>query len=380
LSKRLFGELRYQPPEWLRALRRPAGVGIGSGAVSAWSSLKRDKEKYLRKAATLFVVLSVLGGIYRWHDSRPRPSVVAVDVVAPAATPLKPDAEPFPLIVRFSASAAPLEGVGETVVEGVTLDPPHVGTWTWTSDRELRFVPGEDWAPGKAFEVRFTKGFFPDHIAPEVYIHGFRTAPFTVSIEQGVFDQDPSDPDLKRIVATLKFSHPVDPVSLKERIFFSLGGETRGGFLGFGGDSFPFAVSYNEMKGKAFIHSDRITIGPKETFMRLTLAKGVQSSRGGGAFDQELKFSIAVPGIYTIFRVQDVQLTVVRNEEYVPEQIMFFSLTTGVEDREIVENLEAFLLPKDRPKIQGALYRIITIGVTSVRSVRKSSRHRRNWS
>ena len=54
------------------------------------------------------------------------------------------------------------------------------------------------------------KGFFAGGVLLEDYTADFKSQPFSAKLVSSQFYQDPRDPNLKKLVAGLSFSHPVD--------------------------------------------------------------------------------------------------------------------------------------------------------------------------
>ena len=145
----LFGELRWHPPQWMRAL--------GTRGAAA---MRRARARPVATAAFLAALLALTASgvlALRWMQLRPKPVLIAFDVTAPARTCLEcePPGKPQPLIVTFSQPAAPLEAIGQAIQDGVELSPRQAGAWRWDSDRRLRFEPAADWPAGTAYRVRF---------------------------------------------------------------------------------------------------------------------------------------------------------------------------------------------------------------------------------
>src|SRR5256886_16006699 len=82
--------------------------------------------------------------------------------------------------------------------------------------------------------------------------------------------------------------------------------------------------------------------------MRVTVDPGVRSSRGGPGTDQPLEQRVQVPGLFSL-AVQGAQLTLVRNERYEPEQVLILSTSADVGEKDIQENVKAWVLPVYNP-------------------------------
>ena len=234
---------------------------------------------------------------------------------------------------------------------GISITPRIPGIWRWESDRRLTFTPKEDWAVGQDYEVRFEKALFADFIRLERYSYSFKSAPFAMQFSAAEFYQDPVNPKLKKVVATVSFSHPVDPADFEKHVFLQLAGQS-GGFLGLGAKSYPFIVTYDKYKSAAYIHSDPVDIPMNDTYMLVSLSGGVRASRGGPAADKAER-QVPIPGMYNFFRIQSAELTLVRNERFEPERALVLQLSAGALESEIQKSLTVYELPQDLPSIDG---------------------------
>jgi len=109
------------------------------------------------------------------------------------------------------------------VSEGLGVSPSIAGTWFWVNDQELQFTPRDDWPIDTAFTVRLNKkGFVADQVVLKRYTFTFRSQPFSTRFIQSQFYQDPIDLNLKKVVATVQFSHPVDTSQFEQRVSLSV--------------------------------------------------------------------------------------------------------------------------------------------------------------
>ncbi|HVE86398.1 MAG TPA: hypothetical protein VND93_26260, partial [Myxococcales bacterium] len=85
LLKRMFGELHWAPPPWMRA--SAAASTRGAAATRDW--VKRHRTGVL---AGLLAVVALSGAGYygyRWWESRPKPVEFSVNVQAPGLTAIE---------------------------------------------------------------------------------------------------------------------------------------------------------------------------------------------------------------------------------------------------------------------------------------------------
>ena len=334
----LVGRWSWRPPIWMRGLARLLTWPIralGGGAAALW---RRSRLGFAGAALTSLLVVGALAAAGWWWHTRPDPVTVAVHVTNPGPTPLVKDAHPFPLSLRFDASAARLEDLERDVDDRVRLTPPLAGHWLWRDDRHLEFHPATDWAVGQTYEILLDPGLIPDHVRLEKTRLEARSAPFEARIDQLRFHQDPTDLHNKQVVATMRFSHPVDLASLKEHLTLQLTGDP---------DDLPegrrldvaFELVSDELGGTVFLRSAPLPIPPGDCTMVLARAPGVRPARGGAPCMEVGQEQVRVPGMYSYFRVAGVSLDFARNAEDEPEQVLIVRTTVGVHEDEIKEAL-----------------------------------------
>lgn len=294
---------------------------------------------------TIFVLIKL--------TDRPAAARVSVYGTAPGITKIADVIVPDPIYITFGASVARLDQVGKKIDNGLTIKPAIKGEWEWVSDRQLRFKPLEDWAIGREYKVKIDKALFPEHIKIEKYSYEFSTPRFEYSLVKSEFYIDPRKPDIKKVVATVSFTHPVDTADFEKRVHLQMEGE-KAGFWGLGGDKeYPYVVLYNKYKTEAYIHSDTVSIPMDDTHMQIEIEDGVRPEREGDPSEKEAKVKVLVPGMYTYFRISSAELTLVRNERYEPEQVLVLQASAGVLESDMQDSIEAYVLPVDLPARDG---------------------------
>ncbi len=338
--KSSIGSVAWSPPPWVASLREKENALRARAAANP---------RLFRRNA-LLVALGLVGlwtGVVLWRN-RPRGVRIDFSVAAPNATNLTVDnPEPEPLRVHFETSVAPLETVGKVITTGVEISPEIVGTWRWVGDRDLQFLPENDWPVGKRFSVSFSgKGFVAPSVKLENYGFDFVTAPFVATLISAEFYQDPQQPQVKQVLVKFTFTHPVDTASLRSNTALKIEGSS-GGFLQ-GLRSIPFTVSVDKKGISGSILSSSLPIPDKTSMMRVTVDAGVRSSRGGPGTEQPVEERVQIPGLFSL-AVQDAQLTLVRNARYEPEQVLVLATSADVGEKDIQQNVAAWILPIYNP-------------------------------
>ena len=340
----LFGTVDWQMPNWLKPIVTRVQCLIEKGQTLHRANPGRSH----KVGGVLLVFVLLCSGGYHWYSSRPQPVRMGLELSEITATPLEKDAKPVPLKINFKGSAAKLSDIGKIVKSGVRIEPELPGEWKWESEDTLVFTIEGDWSVAQEHTVVLEKKLFPKHVKLEAYELPFQTPSFEMAITSMEFYQNPKNSVDKKVVAEIKFSHPVDTDSLKKRIkmkFYVEQGKDRKSLE----RTVDFKVSYDEFVGKAFVHSERLSIPKYEGKVRLDVDEGVISSRGGSGADYKLSDTSVVPGMLTHFRVTEADLTLVRNKKYEPEQALVFTTTTGVSQKDLTESISVYALPKDRP-------------------------------
>lgn len=347
-----MGDLAWTPPAWVESLR-VRWVAVRARAAANPRAFRRNAIV----AAASVVVLVI--AVQMWRH-RPRPVRTAFEVMAPPATDLTVDhPQPVALRVLFESSVAPLQTAGRVLTTGLSISPEIAGTWRWIGDRELDFDPTEDWPVGRTFTVSLSrKGLVAPTVTLARYRFDFATAPFTATVASAEFYQDPVDPDLKRVVLKLTFSHPVDTASLARQVSLRMEGE--GGGILSRLRSLPFRVTADKKRLTASVLSDTLAIPDKDALMRVTVDAGVRSSRGGPGTEQKLEQRILIPGRFSL-AVSGAELILVRNERYEPEQVLVISLSADVGEQDLRPNVSAWVLPVYNPATPPAQRRRPTV-------------------
>jgi len=333
----LFGRWQWQRPGWLKWLFAQLS--------RAWRYLLAKPVRALAAAA----IVVAAGGALTWYLTRPTPEYVAYSIIPPGLTEYKDNGISAikPLRIRFTEAAAPLRMVQQRVTSGIELSPGMAGTWFWVNDRVLEFTPRDDWPVDGSFSVRFAKqGLFARPVVLRKYSATFKSQPFSAQIAESQFYQDPQDPNLKKLVATVKFSHPVDPVVLESHVSLAVTKDAE--YLGLTPDSRHFTVAYDKFRLAAYIHSSALAMPRDDTPMTLRIDKGVHAARGGNDTSDRLEAVVIIPG-RTSLRFSDASMTVVDNARYEPEQILLFKSSSPVVERSFTGNVNVHVLPVRHP-------------------------------
>ena len=195
----------------------------------------------------------------------------------------------------FTEPVAPLANLDKRLTSGIAISPAFAGKWTWLGDKQLRFTPVADWPVDASFTVKLARrGFLAKTAELDDYSFQFKTAPFSAKITNSQFYQDPQNPALKSLVATVSFSHPVDRAQFESHV--SLVPAKDADFLGLTPDSRHFTVVYDRLNRFAYIHSATLGMPRDDTSIAVVVEKGIRAARGGNQTGSKIQSVVTIPG------------------------------------------------------------------------------------
>ncbi len=338
----LLGDVAWTPPDWCRQSQQRL------------RTIPAPMRQYLLRGFLLLVVLVPLGFAARyWWLHRPHPQFATVSLVAPPITPNTDELKPSPLKIIFSESAAPLDAVGKNVTAGITLEPAVAGAWRWQDDKTLLFAPTNDWRADTSYDLTFANNYFPKQLHLEKLRYAFATPIFTAEISTFDFYQNPRDAKDKQMVATVRFSHPVDPKIFESHLQMRTEASTTAHL-----PEVPhlLTVQYDPHHREAYVHSNVVTPGAQDRFVLLTIADGVQTDAayGGAVLKKSTTHQATLPGIATFFQITSVEALIVDDPHGEPEQVLMIRTKDGVRAKDLQALLTVVALPKKTAEADAA--------------------------
>src|SRR5437660_6466722 len=105
-------------------------------------------------------------------------------------------------------------------------------------------------------------------------------------------------------------------------------------------------TSYGLHRRIAYIHSSQIALPEHEDFLNLTVTKGLRTTQGAAQTRDAIEQKLRIPSVASMFQIDSIQTTVLRNKNGEPEQLIVLTTTADISTRELSKALQIRLLPK----------------------------------
>lgn len=273
-------------------------------------------------------------------------------------TPNYTDSKPSDLNIRFDydfselkkhqkkpegvASVARIDLIGKEIKTGISFLPAKKGKWSWLDDRRMRFVPETDWPAGTKYTLVFDPIIFVKEAVLSETVYTLSTPKLSADFSQIEFYQDPQDISVRRVVTTLKFSHPIEKESLEKNLSMTMRAVMKNSRTQ--AKSYRFNVTYDKNFREAYIQSEPVSLPQQTNYMNVSLIKGVKSTLGGESSKESVETKVTIPDIYSFLKV-DSRAQIVRNEKNDPEQMFFLEFTDNINKKELLGKMAIYLLP-----------------------------------
>ncbi len=344
LLAQIFGNVSWIAPPWLSAINRSRQSH--PFVFYGWSGL-----------------LIAFAAAYLYYGTLPKSITVVAEIHPISITENSASATPDTLNIEFNYDASNLsddqprpEGlpsvaridlVGKDISSGISLSPSLKGTWSWVNDRQLRFVPENDWPAGVEVNVSFDASIFSPETQLTTDTFPFQTPTFGMSFTNIEFYQDPTDISVRRVVSTLSFTHPVDTTSFEEKL--SMGMRPSGTGVTQQPTAFQYNVTYDKNHREAYIQSVPVALPDQPNYMSIQVASGVTSILGGESSEDAIEEKVLIPDLYSFLKVSTAKTQIVRNANNEPEQLLMLEFTDDIREQELLDKLSVVLLPKHNP-------------------------------
>jgi len=360
LLAQIFGNVSWIAPPWLSAINRS----------------RQNRPSVFYSCCGLLIALV---SAYLYYDTLPKPITVVAEIHPLSITDNSATATPDTLNIAFNydfsndtsndasntdshpgffsrvaqpqpegvPSVARIDLVGKNITSGISLSPAMKGTWSWVDDRQLQFVPENDWPAGVDVTVRFDDSIF----APETLLttdsYPFQTPVFDISFTNIEFYQDPTDISVRRVVSTLSFTHPVDSASFEKKLSMEM--RPSGTGITQSAKAYDYNVTYDKNHREAYIQSVPVALPDQPNFMAIKVASGVTSILGGESSVKAVEEKVLIPDLYSFLKVSTAKTQIVRNANNEPEQMLMLEFTDDISEKVLLDKLSVYLLPLHNP-------------------------------
>lgn len=363
---RVFGQFSWSAPAWLAALghyarAKPVAFMVRAGVMLLLIVASVWAVQYYRQLPVEPKVYAELTppvlGEYRDGKEQPTPLTLrfyyqqdgAPEVDSPPTPRMLPGPEPIlPVPPRSVLSAAQLALVGEKLPVGDTIKPAVAGFWQWLDDNTLQFIPESAWPAGQHYQVNLPKDWFAERLPLAGRSWQFSSAELTAQLQELRFYQDPEQLSVRKVLATLAFSHAVTEQSVRAAIALRL--PETGARAGAAAKPLSYTLQAAEHDRLWYLQTEAITLPEQEQFLTLHLAVGVTAAMGTGKTLTAQEQQLRIPDGASVLQVGAAQIQLVRNSQEEPEQVLQLSLTERVRYADLAEHLTLYLLPQKANK------------------------------
>ncbi|WP_392562310.1 alpha-2-macroglobulin [Orbus sturtevantii] len=351
----IVGDVNWSTPKWY------------PNAKQYYQSLnaRLTKRKTLIGSVIIIMIIAYFSAnyAYHWYLNRPQPIVQAPIVINTYyANYNEPYYNHSALDISFagnSRSPAPLALVGKPITEGVSISPHIDGVWRWNSDNTIEFKPTESWPLGVKYTVNLdAQKLFAENnkLQDDSSYYTFTTRDFSYSISNEELYQDPTNPNNKMAIFTVNFSHPIDKQSFENKINLALyeknsDARKKDKFV----KSYHYTVTYNDKLTAAYIKSSQLGLPNQDSYLLLSIEKGVNSSAGGSPSTTLNRSSLFIPSKFNLnISSFDISLVEVNNQEIQQVLTVLFNYNVNAEDLSKV--IKVWQLPVNKHKVYSERY------------------------
>ncbi len=255
--------------------------------------------------------------------------------------------------INFSAAAAPLDQVGQTVEPGLIRMQPEVqGEWQWQTASRLVFFPAAGWMPPGSYRFQARNGLLAAdaQIAPNTHFNRIRHAPrLTATFGQRDYYIDPTTPDLQQLVTTVTFSQPVTIEEARRQ--FSVTSAT--GTDVFQPGSAATLLPDPEDPRRFHLRSPLMKPGEKEDLILFTFAPGMKAATGGAPTTEDLEGKLTAYSRDSLFFIDSIGSMLRKTADGEPEQALLVQLSIPAPPDTITPAIEAWMLPPEETDDRG---------------------------
>ncbi len=238
---------------------------------------------------------------------------------------------------------------GAAVASGISLAPAAEGSWQYGDEAggdDLIFTPktADALKPGVSYEIKLDASVFPSlKFEKPQYSASVKLPEMRASIVNPRLYSDPVEPKVKRVTATLNFSHPPQRDMLAAKTSMWSRHLPAKNFQ----DSLAFEISYDEKEPKlAYLKSAPLRIADDPGEIKIVVDKGLTAAQGGEASKQEVYATLAIPSALDYLRIESLDVHSVIKEDDSIERLIMLKTNVALKDPAALDkSVEIYLLP-----------------------------------
>lgn len=235
---------------------------------------------------------------------------------------------------------------GEAVTAGVGIEPSVEGSWMYgdsAAGSDLIFTPKTPEAikPGVTYQVKLDKIAFPALTFEQPqYAYSIVAPPMISRINNLQLYNDPLDPKIKRVTATLTFSYPPQRDSLAAKLTVGVPAKLLQ-------NSMAYEISYDEQNPKqAYLKTVPLQLSDTPSNVTIRIDKGVVAAIGGEPSQDEAERILTVPGALDYLQVTNLDVHSVVKEDDSIERLLALKTNVALKEPVSLEKaVEVYVLP-----------------------------------
>jgi uncharacterized protein YfaS (alpha-2-macroglobulin family) len=250
---------------------------------------------------------------------------------------------PRPLLVRFSESAAPLERVGQVVSAGLVFEPAVAGSWTWTSESELTFIPEVDWPAGEKFQLKLAASVLGTaaKLAKETF--EIETPVQKVTVARWDFVTSEKDPTLHELVGEIATVYPVSEDDLRSHLEVTVVDGARV-FKAAGSEPLLKLARAEKSLLRWYVRTQPVIIPEKATYAKLALSAGIGTTSGGVPAVDTAAPQVLIPDKFSGLKLEPPRASIIEDDEGEPRQVLFIQANQALRPEDLAGKVKAYQL------------------------------------
>ncbi len=231
----------------------------------------------------------------------------------------------------------------------IRLEPPHPGSWKWTSSNSLQFYPSKTWPAKQNYTVYIGKKSLPKHTQITKDIR-FDTEELKAEVS-GSFKFDPDQYKNMLLTGSIHFNYPVSLHSARKHFSLEkIGNGENPKKNGNNADSLLLGEAELSMdaSNQVLYYSMPILQLPTEVVnVRVDIASGYRPEFGGKS-GAEAHNTIKIPSKGSMLQIDDIRMQIVDMPDLSAKQTLNIELSMPVLPKNLEKKMQVYLMPRQQ--------------------------------